>query len=254
MEYLSIQQARQTHGLRIVCTANAPNPWCLSARYLFDYKKLNYQIAAQELGSDNQELKPGAGQNSAPVVAYNDERLITNTDSIILLAERLAPSPALIPAAPHLRMQLFGFVQQLAGEQGFAWNRRLMALHLAAQHDPSEYMQQLCFKYGYSAALAADAEARCCEIVQLFCQQLNKQQHNGSGFLLGDQLSALDIYAAVFFSIMLKPLPDPDLPMNPRVRAGWELTPPALEKVIEQSLLQHRERIFSDFLSLPMQF
>lgn len=254
MDYLTIPQAQLADGLRIVCTAGAPNPWCLSARYLFDYKQLRYQLAAQQVGSDNQSLRAWSGQNSAPVVAYNQERLLTNTDSIILLAERLSPSPALVPSDPHLRMQLFGFMQQLTGEQGFAWSRRLSALHLAAQHQPGEYMQQLCFKYGYSEALAANAEARSCEIVELFCQQLAEQQRQGSDFLLGEQLSALDIYAAVFFSVMLKPLSDQDLPMDKHIRANWEITSPALDRAIDERLLQHRERVFADYLSLPMQF
>lgn len=252
MDYLSIQQAREADGLRIVCTAGAPNPWCLSARYLFEYKKLPHLIAAQKVGSDNQELIDWSGQNSAPLVAYNDERLLVNSDSIILLAERLAPTPSVIPADPVLRTQMFGLIRELSGEQGFAWSRRLSVLHLASQHNPSDYMQQLCFKYGYSEALAQGAEARACEIVKLFCDQLKNQQQQGSAFLIGDSLTALDIYAAVFFSIMLNPLGDQDIPMPPGIRAGWEMPVAALDAASDDILFEHRQMMFDHHLKLPM--
>lgn len=254
MNYLSIEQARKAKGLRIVSTVGAPNPWCLAARYVFEHKDLPYQLVAHEMGSDNPALAEWSGQSSAPVVAYNDERLLTSYESIILLAERLSSHNALLPKDPTLRVQLFGLLRELCGEQSFAWNRRLMILHMSNDLESTEYYQQLCIKYGYTTEQAEQAESKACEVITLFKQQLHHQQTVGSRFLIGDSLTALDIYAAVFFSIMIKPLPHERIPMPPMLRHCWEAPTPALEKLVDETLLGYRQFIVEQHLNLPMRF
>ena len=44
------------------------------------------------------QRSPASGQNSAPVVAWRNEKPINRWLDILLLAERLAPQPSLLPA------------------------------------------------------------------------------------------------------------------------------------------------------------
>ena len=56
MEYLSIEQAKQASGLRLVLSQGVPGPWGESAKALFDIKGIPYQPVAQTGGGANEEL------------------------------------------------------------------------------------------------------------------------------------------------------------------------------------------------------
>jgi hypothetical protein len=43
--------------------------------------------------------------------------------------EWLVPEPALIPAAIDNRVAIFGLINEIAGENGLAWCKRLIMLH-----------------------------------------------------------------------------------------------------------------------------
>lgn len=240
-------------GLRIVACVNTPSPWSLAARAVFDYKQLPYQLGEQIIADENRDLKAWTGQNSAPVVAYrsssDQEKIATTAEAITLLAERLEPRRPLIPSDPQQRAWMFGLLQALAGEDGFGWNRRLMSLSMAGVDKLPDNIRSMALKYDYSDSLAAVAEQRVAEILQLFSRTLEQQQARGSDFLVGDALTALDLYCAIFIGIMYRPLSDEYLPIPSAMRAGYELPSELLDAAIQPNIYTHRDRIFQQFLT-----
>ena len=76
---------------------------------------------------------------------------------------------------------------------------------------------------------------------------------SGSGYLVGDGLSAVDLVWAAF-AAMLAPLPDEVCPMSRGLR--WMYTAEDAETLaaLDPALLEHRDRIYRDHLSLPLDF
>ncbi|HEY6353442.1 MAG TPA: hypothetical protein VIY30_03050, partial [Burkholderiaceae bacterium] len=105
-QYLSVEDAIGRAGLRMVVVGGVPSPWGEAAKGIFHIKDLPW--VAVRLAYDSDALKQWAGQRSGPVAIYDDERPRAGWAEILLLAERLAPAPALLPADAAERAQVFG--------------------------------------------------------------------------------------------------------------------------------------------------
>ena len=259
MKYLPIEQVKTMDGLRIAACVGAPSPWSLAARALFDHKQTAYTLGAQIIADDNAELKQWTGQNSAPVVAFRasaeQEKIATTAEAIVLLAERIQPEPALIPADQQQRAWMFGLLQALAGEDGFGWNRRLMSLSLAGGSNKlTGNIRTMAFKYDYSDDAAKRAAKRCAHILQLFSGTLHAQEKQGRPFIVGDQLTALDLYFTIFFGIMYQPLPDDRFPIPAMMRSGYEVKNATIEQAADAILFTHRDRILDQHLTPVMDY
>lgn len=245
-------------GLRIVACAKVPSPWSLAARAIFDYKQLPYTLGEQLITQANAELQAWTGQNSAPVVAWREsedyEKLATTAESIVVLAENLQPDIPLIPKDAEQQAWMFGLLQSLAGENGFAWCRRLMSLSNVGSANLQGDIKRMALKYDYSDAAANKAAARAAEVLALFSNVLTRQYSKGNTYLVGSELSAVDIYFAIFIAVMYRPLPAEQLPMPKGMRAGYETASPELDAAAEPILFSHRDRIFANHLSLPLSF
>src|SRR2546430_11485483 len=88
-------------------------------------KKLPYVKVRQELGGENLPLLRWSAQTTAPVFVYENERPRSLWSDQLYLAERLGPEPQLIPEGIQDRMLMFGLSNELCGENGFGWSRRL---------------------------------------------------------------------------------------------------------------------------------
>ncbi|MBX9943697.1 MAG: hypothetical protein K2Y40_06430 [Reyranella sp.] len=64
----------------------------------------------------NAETAAWSGQNSAPFVAWQDEKPLNRWLDILLLAERLAPEPAMLPADPRQRALAVGLSHEMLAE------------------------------------------------------------------------------------------------------------------------------------------
>ena len=95
-------------GLRLVLVRGVPSPWSQAAKAILEIKGLPYVAAPLEIGGANAEIAAWSGQNGAPIVAWQDEKPINRWFDILLLAERLAPRPALLPAEPRQRALAVG--------------------------------------------------------------------------------------------------------------------------------------------------
>lgn len=269
LNYVSIAQARTMDGLRLVLGAYAvPGPWRESCKSLFDVKGIPYTCVRcsnegaveTDFGANggHSELIAWTAQSSAPVAIWNDERPRSSWIDQLNLAERLNPAPRLVPADFEARVRMFGLINELGGENGFAWNKRLMLTGQALSNAPAgspehAFWQTLGAKYGYSPQVAANAKTRMIEIIIRLDAELERQKARGSRYYIGDTLTALDIYSACFYAL-LDPLPEELCPMASSYRPAYRNADPDIERAMTPRLAAHRDFIYQQHLVLPVVF
>jgi hypothetical protein len=255
--YHSVEEARTMAGLRLVVTAYVPGLWSEAAKSIFDAKGLGYTLVEQTVGGENAALQAWTAQTSGPVAVWENERPRSTWIEQLYLAERLAPEPRLIPERLEDRLLMFGLCNELAGENGFGWNLRMRVTHATLLSDDVDEFSRalapkLAAKYGYDAGLIDSANAQMVGVVEALRDQLHAQQSRGVSFLIGDRLSALDIYWATFAGAIEPLCPElcPNMPEPMRVN----YTDPKLKAIGGDALFAHRDRIYRDYLKLPMNF
>jgi glutathione S-transferase len=270
LDYVSIASARKMSGLRLVLGAyTIPGPWREACKGLFHVKRIPYTpvVTADEGKSDlaigmdgsQSELIAWTGQASAPVAIWNDERPRSSWIDQLNLAERLNPEPPLIPAGIKDRILMFGLINELAGENGIAWEKRLLMVHgpLTSMPPGAEgraFFEYLGSKYGYTPALAKAAARRIVDILNTFDAQLASQKAAGREYLVGSGFSALDIYWATFCGL-IDPMPPERCPMATSFRGGaYGNDNPEVAKALTPALLAHRDMVYERHLELPVVF
>lgn len=260
LHYASIEEARTMSGLRLILGAHTiPGPWREACKGLFYVKKVPYvPVASAGKDGSDRELREWTAQTSTPVAIWNDERPRSTWIEQLYLAERLQPHPPLIPASIEERTLMFGYINEICGENGFAWSKRLTMIHGTVTNPKTDdatraFWLQFGTKYGYSAQAAEAAPARMAEVLRFLGARLEQQKATGSTFFIGNQLSALDIYWATF-AALVQPLP-PDLcPMATAFRDFYTEKNPAVTSVVSPLLLEHRDFIYRQYLELPVVF
>lgn len=253
-ERIDIETARRAGGLRIVTLAYVPSPWGEALKGILHIKQLPHARVSQVFGSPTQTLIEWSGQDSFPVLAWNDERPLSRWLDQLNLAERLAPTPRLIPECLDDRILMFGYCNELCGENGIGWTERLRGVHEAVTKpggDPQGISAYLGKKYGYTPEIGAHAAQRVAAGLNALATRLEQQKSSGSRFFIGDSLSALDVYWAAF-SNMLKPLAPELCPMHPRIREMFTTTDPTVVAALKPILIEHRDFIFTNYLELPV--
>ena len=183
-KYVEVEEARNMTGLRLVLSPGVPGPWSEAAKGVFYAKKISYIPVRQKMGIDP-VLREWTAQDSAPVAIYNDERPRSTWVEQLYLAERLAPNPPLIPASIDDRVVMFGLANELCGEQGFSWCKRLLLFHDAltapgASEKSLAFIRVLAKKYSYDPALVDGSRARVVEILRALSARLEQQRQGGS--------------------------------------------------------------------------
>lgn len=257
-EYLSVEEGRARPGLRLVLTAGVPGPWGEAAKAVFGVKGVPFARVRQDGGQENAALLEWTGHANAPVAIYDDEPPRAAWTEILFLAERLCPSPSLIPADPGDRARMFGLSHEICGEQGLGWTRRLSMLHeglsLPGLPDAARAtFERLGARYGYSPAAAAAAPGRVVEILTLLDRQLAAQRDAGRRYLVGTELSAADLYWATF-AALVDPLPEALCPMPEYLRRSYTARDPALLEAFTPELRAHRDLVYAEHLTTPLDF
>ena len=251
-QYVSVEEAQQRAGLRMVVVGGIPSPWGEAAKGILHVKGIEW--AAVRLDYDSQALKDWAGQRSGPVALYGDERPRAGWAEILLLAERLAPEPPLLPADAAARALAFGLSHEICGEQGLGWMRRLQLVQAGLQGQGGFELRAAKYigkKYGYSPEAGAASSARVGQLLGMLATRLKAQQVAGSAFYVGDTLTAVDVYSAAFMA-MFKPLPQEACPMDAATRAAFETLDASTAQALDPLLLAHRDMMYQRYLELPL--
>ena len=251
-EYVSVEEAIARAGLRMVVVSNVPSPWGEAAKGILHLKGIDW--AAVRLVYDSEALAKWAGQRNGPIALYESEPPRPGWAEILLLAERLAPAPSLLPADPAERALVFGLAHEICGEAGLGWSRRLQLIHAGLQgaggfHE--RVAKYLGKKYGYTPALGEAATARVAALLSMLVARLKAQRAAGTRYYIGRSLTALDIYSATF-TAMFRPLPHDQCAMDPATRTAFETRIPQIEAALDPILFEHRDMMYADHLELPL--
>lgn len=271
INYIPIREARAMSGLRVVLGAfTIPGPWHEACKGICYVKGLDYTPvrSSNEDASDLQigmegsqsELVEWTAQSSAPVMIWNDERPRSQWNDQLYLAERLQPEPSLIPENSADRIRMFGLANELLGEGGLLFYKRHFMVGPSLDSLPEDsperaFYKALGDKYGYSTAALATATHRIVEILQTMDAQLSQQRARGSRYLIGEQLSALDIYWAASCGF-LDPMPDDRCPMGTDFRQPhfYGSVNAEIDAALTSELRAHRDFIYAEHLQLPIVF
>lgn len=251
-DYVSVEEAIGRDGLRMVVIGGIASPWGEAAKGILHIKGIDW--AAVRLVYDSDVLKEWAGQRSGPVAIYENERPRDRWDDILLLAERLAPEPSLLPRDSAERALAFGLAHEICGEGGLGWSRRLQLVHMGlgqAGGFPAPVAKYLGRKYGHSPEAGAAAGERVVELLGMLASRLKAQRDAGSSFYVGNALTAVDVYSATFMG-MFAPLPEAQCAMDPVTRKVFETRDAATDPALDPILFEHRDRIYADWLELPL--
>jgi len=256
MEFVDLAEAKQRTGLKLVVVAGIPSPWGEAAKSILHVKKIPF-AAVPFVPGQSDGITAWTGCTNAPIAVYADEPPRSGWAEILVLAERLAPEPRLLPADPDERALCFGLCHELCGEMGFGWSRRLTGIHDAFTSDGKAgfsvpIAEYLAPRYGYRPDGAAEAHRRVLEVLRMLTRRLQAQKKAGSRYYLGDSLTALDIYSATFM-VLIKPLPKEQCDIPDEVRQGLASIDPEIEKAADPILLEHRDAIYRDHLVLPLE-
>jgi len=250
--FVSIAEARAARGLRLVCLRKVPSPWTEAAKGIFRVKGLPCTYAAQSEADVPDALTGWAGDSSVPVVAYEKEPLKTGWAEILILAERLAPEPALIPSDPEARVRFFGLAHEICGELGIGWCMRLLMVRASLDHSgggsafPPEVAARLAARYGFHPAHVRIAEDRVVESLRVLDGALA-----GKPYFFDTGLTALDIYWATMANL-ISPLDEAELPMRSTIRGIYTSTRERLLAALTPALKAHQENVYRQHLELPV--
>ncbi len=249
---ISIEEARTRSGLRLVVLQGLPSPWSQAAKGILRVKQIDYALVHRKMSDPPGILEEWTGQAAFPAAMFDDEPPRSGWAEILLLAEHLAPQPALLPADPAERALCLGLCFELCGEMGLGWCRRLESIHVGMQQDPpAPIATYLGDKYGYTPESGAQAPGRVRDVLGVLSDRLEAEQARGHRFLLGPSLSALDIYWATFCNLV-SPLPPELLPLPEPMRPMFTSADPEVAEILARGLLAHRDFVYREYLELPV--
>jgi glutathione S-transferase len=252
--WLTLEQALSASGLRVApVRAGLPSPWSEFVRACFHVKRVPYSLVdARDADQSLTSMKTLTGQGSLPVVFWNDERPRSSWLEQLMLSERISPQPRLLPDDPLERAQVVGLLAELCSEAGFGWHRRVMMIERllteptfgARERGIGQYLAK---KYRHDTDSIDGSTKRCEDIVAAFAGL----KAAGHDYLLGSSLTALDLAWAAF-AALIHPLSEDLCPMRPLWRDLYTWMPSATPRQTVQALLALRERIYRNWLPLPI--
>jgi glutathione S-transferase len=253
--FVDLETARAAPGVRLVVGGAVPSPWSEAAKALFHVKAIPF--LAVRFQRDQAQVAPWLGSRNAPVVLHDEEPPRSGWAEILALAERLGGERALVPAEPDARVRLHGLAHELAGEDGLGWCARLVMVHGGltsggARGFPLPVARYLAPRYGYAPERALAAPDRIARVAALFARQLAASGEAGHAYLLGDELSALDLYLATFLTPVLG-IPEAECPtLRPELRPAFAYLREVVAGAIPPALVAHRALVFDRHLGWPI--
>ena len=249
---VSLREARERTGLRLVLLPGLPSPWSQAAKGLLEVAGIPWLPVHRADDDPEDLLREWTGQESYPAAIYEDEASRSGWAEILLLVDRLAPEAGLVPRDEAMRARLFGYAHEICGEMGLGWCRRLMAVDAGLRADPPDPMAAwLGRKYGHRPDSAAAAPQRVVEVLEGLDALLTRSREAGGEYLLG-AFSALDVYWATFCNLV-SPLPHEQLPMPASLRPMFTAQDAPTLAALSPALLAHRDAVYREHLGLPVE-
>jgi hypothetical protein len=251
---LTLEKALGAPGLRVApVRGGPPSPWSEFVRACFHVKRIPCSfVDARDADRSLTTLKTVTGQQTLPVVFWNDERPRSNWLEQLMLAERISPQPRLLPDAPLERAKIVGLIAALCSEDGFGWHRRVMMIgRLLTEPTFGERERAighyLSKKYRHNTD-SIEASTKHCEAIVAAFASLRAAGHD---HLSGSTLTALDLAWAAF-AALIRPLPENLCPVKPLWRDLYTWMPAGTPHETVEGLLSFRERIYRQWLVLPI--
>ncbi len=251
MEFVDIETAKSMSGMRLVVSRGNWALWSEFAKNIFHVKGIPYVAVAQTGFSDNAELVAWTGVRNQPQAIYNDDNVRTSWLDILNLAEKISPRPALLPEKSEDRASVVGIGNEICGEWGLGWCRRIQMTALFPLGDKAGAIMQR--DYGQTRENALAAEQRCAEIIRHIASRLHQQAAAGSRYLVGNALTAADIYWACI-SNTFRTMSVDLCPIGGEWRGRFEHLGSEIEPVFDPILIEHRDYIYKKYLPLPIDF
>ena len=200
----------------------------------------------KETGRDRQAtLYELTRQTSLPTMFHNEERPRNVWIEQLALAERIGAegTPKLIPDDFAQRAQVLGLCAIVLAEDGIVWNMRLLA------------DSPLARKYGYSEAASAAAAGKMAEGIALIGRLLAEQAERGSRFLVGDSVTALDVYWATMSMTVIQPPPE-IMPLTQQNKGMMKYFArngqiPAIADAVTDQMVEHQRFILTTYCECP---
>ena len=253
VEYVDFEAARGLNGLRLVVVGGVPSPWGEAAKGIFHVKGIAYVAVHHD--PMNPQMTEWTRDRSAPVALFNDEPPRGKWDDILSLAERISPEPSLLPSDDAQRAQMMELSELLCGVDGLGWCRRLQGVHAGLNEHPGGYKKGIAAylgaKYGYNTEDVDRYEERVVSILGSLGGQLQAQKEAGRRYIVGDRLTAADIYCAAFMGIF-KPFAPELCAMRESLRHTFEFLDKATTHALTPRLIEHRDFIYDKHLELPL--
>ena len=200
----------------------------------------------KETGEDRQaKLYELTSQTSIPTMFHDEERPRNVWLEQLGLAERIGATdtPKLIPEDFEQRIEVMGLCEVVLGEDGLVWNMRIMADSPLAQ------------KYGYSEEASAAAPNKIAEVLKLIDARLAAQEQRGSRYLVGEAVTAADIYWATMSMSVLPPAED-IMPLTQQNKGmmkyfGMNGQIPVIAEALSERIKEHQRYILSTYCETP---
>ena len=155
---------------------------------------------------------------------------------------------------PSIQDTPLGLINEICGDTGFAWNARLLMLNAGYVAIGPEAVAKnpMYAEYQFEADAAESIKDKIESFLAYLSDHIKAQRDQDSDHLVGNQLTAADVYWA-YFSNMLQALPPEQNPMPEGLRKSWGVLAASISGY-DPILIEQRDRTFANYLSLPLEF
>ena len=253
-DFISLQEAaKMKEGTRITFIPGIQAIYAEALKNICYVKQIKIiRVLHPFMGTDKKTVKDRqadlyslTSQTSLPTMLHNEERPRNVWIEQLSLAERIGSSDSinLIPENFIERAEMFGLCAVVLGEDGLVWNMRILSDGPLAR------------KYGYSEEANLKAPKKMAEIIRLIDLQLKKQEEKGSKYLIGNKISAVDIYWSTISMTILPASLEimPKTKQNEGMLIFFESNSkiPEIKEVLSNRILSHRDYILKTYCETP---
>jgi len=253
-EFIALEEAaKMKEGTRITFVPGIQAIYAEALKNICYVKKIKitrvlhpFMGIDKKTGKDRQaRLYELTSQTTLPTMFHDEERPRNVWIEQLALAEEIgSPNGVnLIPDNFQERVDMFGLCAIVLGEDGLVWNMRILSDGPLAR------------KYGYSDDASYKAPSKMAEIIKLIDLQLKKQEEKGSKYLVGNKISAVDIYWSTISMTILPASLEimPKTKQNEGMLFFFEANSkiPEIKDVLSDRILSHRDYILKTYCETP---